>query len=179
MVDGDGPVYLLGVSHLDGHRADPAPGQSRSQGDQYPGIFPGNKTRLEMLVPIQPELHDILTEVLGQPQVAMDMPLVGAHFLTYTTSNLTNGFKDYVRRVGIDPGSRGPHALRHSFCSLMTQIGVSPFAVMGMVGHVTAQVHLNYTQSAAQYACEVHDWPRRPRFYLRTNTSATENALAS
>ena len=83
-----------------------------------PAIFPGNKTRLEMLVPIQPELHDILTEVLGQPQVAMDMPLVGAHFLTYTTSNLTNGFKDYVRRVGID--RREPWSSRTKTFVLLT-----------------------------------------------------------
>jgi site-specific recombinase XerD len=48
-------------------------------------------------------------------------------------------------------GHYRPHALRHSFCSLMTALGQSPFLVMGLVGHLSAQVHKNYAQSAVLY----------------------------
>jgi integrase len=140
---------------------------------RIPAMFPGNKTKLEMLLPIQPEFFEILKDLLRTRDKDPAIPLVGSHFLTYTEANLTHGFKDYVRSTGIDPGSRGPHALRHSFCSLMTALGQSPFMVMALVGHLSAQVHKNYTQSAVLYERAVATWPRRGRFYLRTNPPAT------
>lgn len=138
-----------------------------------PGDFPGNKTKFETVVPIQPELLVILTEYLSRPTVNLDEPFVGPHFRTFRSSSLTKGFKDFVRRNGIDPGRRGPHTLRHSFCSLMSAIGVNHFAVMGMVGHQTAQVHLIYAQSATRYSREVTGWPRRPEFFLRRELPGT------
>ncbi len=140
-----------------------------------PAAAAGNKMKRDRRIRLQPELHAILADLLGGKSISLDAPLVGEHMAAYSPTNLSNGFKDYCRRCGITPGARGPHALRHTFCALMTALGASPFLVMDMAGHTSAQVAKGYSASAEELVDQVSEWQRHepPQFYLRRNTQTT------
>ncbi len=141
----------------------------------------GNKMKRDRRIRLQPELHAILCDLLDNQTIAKDEPLVGNHIVNFTNANLSNGFKDYCRRCEIDPGSRGPHALRHTFCALMTALGVSPFLVMEMAGHTSAQVTRIYSQSAEELLDGIVGWPRHDpaQLYLRRTFPAPVTSVHS
>jgi integrase len=134
-----------------------------------PANATGNKMKRDRRIRLQPELSAILVELMEGHSIGKNEPLVGSHMVNFTSANLSNGFKDYCRRCGIDPGPRGPHSLRHTFCALMTALGISPFLVMEMAGHTSAQVTRSYSQSAEELIDRVAAWPRNElgRFHLR------------
>jgi integrase len=58
-------------------------------------------------------------------------------------SDISQSWEEACRRAGID--DLRFHDLRHTFCTRMAHEGVSPFAIMAIVGHKDAKTAKRYT----------------------------------
>ena len=50
----------------------------------------------------------------------------------------------YLKLAGIDKGKRGPHILRHTFCTRLHQKGVGPFTIEDLAGHKSLNTTMRY-----------------------------------
>jgi len=50
----------------------------------------------------------------------------------------------YLNLAGINKGKRGPHLLRHTFCTRLYQKGVSPFVIKELAGHKSLNTTMRY-----------------------------------
>jgi integrase len=66
----------------------------------------------------------------------------------------------FCRSLGIDPGERSPHSLRHSHAGVMTATGVPSLLLAAHLGHASAQTTAAYTKLATRYLAAVGAWRR-------------------
>ena len=50
----------------------------------------------------------------------------------------------YLELAGINKGKRGPHILRHTFCTRLHQKGVDPFTIKDLAGHKSLNTTMRY-----------------------------------
>ncbi len=165
-------LFYFGLRHLTILSLTPAMIDLSARVLRLPADIRGNKLRRAARIPIQTEIYSLLENIVTTLGPASQVPLVGPDLAEMLEANLTNGFKDYCRRCGVD--AKGPHTARHSFCSVMAALGVNHFVVMELVGHKDAQVSKNYAQGAQEYVDFVRNWPRTnppELFFLRSLTN--------
>ena len=73
----------------------------------------------------------------------------GRFFVGTNGGNLDRGYvysivRKYLRLAGIVKGKRGPHILRHTFCTRLHQKGVGPFTIKDLAGHKSLNTTMRY-----------------------------------
>jgi len=63
----------------------------------------------------------------------------------------------YLRLAGIDKGKRGPHILRHTFCTRLHQKGVGPFTIKDLAGHKSLNTTMRYIKIENKEQAEAID----------------------
>jgi integrase len=49
-------------------------------------------------------------------------------------------------KPGVGKGKRGPHLLRHTFCTRLHQKGVGPFVIKDLAGHKSISTTMRYVR---------------------------------
>jgi len=63
----------------------------------------------------------------------------------------------YLELAGIDKGKRGPHLLRHTFCTRLHQRGVGPFIIKDLAGHKSLNTTMRYVKIENKEQAEAVD----------------------
>jgi len=63
----------------------------------------------------------------------------------------------YLKLAGIDKGKRGPHILRHTFCTRLHQKGVGPFTIKDLAGHKSLDTTMRYIRIENKEQAEAID----------------------
>ncbi len=63
----------------------------------------------------------------------------------------------YLKLAGIDKGKRGPHILRHTFCTRLHQKGVGPFTIKDLAGHKSLNTTMRYIRIENKEQAEAID----------------------
>ncbi len=63
----------------------------------------------------------------------------------------------YLELAGIDKGKRGPHILRHTFCTRLHQKGVGPFTIKDLAGHKSLNTTMRYIRIENKEQAEAID----------------------
>jgi integrase/recombinase XerC len=108
------------------------------------------KRRKERIVPLQPEL----AEILRPWRHDTGRIFVGREHNPY------RGFAAFLDRAGVAVDDRSPHACRHTWASLMAASGVTSDLLRAYLGHGSATTTAIYTQTATRYVGGVREWPR-------------------
>jgi len=128
-----------------------------------PASCPGNKMRLDRIIPLQPELKDILVSIyhVGKQGFILDH-----HQATVAATDRSYQFQLYVRRCGVEMAGRGPHSLRHNHAAIAAAQQVNLADIMRRLGHENMGVSLSYSRTASRFHLAVRGWGSE-RFYLR------------
>jgi len=63
----------------------------------------------------------------------------------------------YLKLASIDKGKRGPHILRHTFCTRLHQKGVDPFTIKDLAGHKSLNTTMRYIKIENKEQAEAID----------------------
>ena len=63
----------------------------------------------------------------------------------------------YMELAGIDKGKRGPHLLRHTFCTRLHQKGIGPFTIKDLAGHKSLNTTMRYIKIENKEQAEALD----------------------
>jgi len=63
----------------------------------------------------------------------------------------------YLKLAGITKGKRGPHILRHTFCTRLHQKGVEPFTIKNLAGHKSLNTTMRYVKIESKEQAEAVD----------------------
>jgi site-specific recombinase XerD len=63
----------------------------------------------------------------------------------------------YLNLAGINKGKRGPHILRHTFCTRLHQKGVGPFTIKDLAGHKSLNTTMRYIKIENKEQAEAID----------------------
>jgi len=63
----------------------------------------------------------------------------------------------YLKSASIDKGKRGPHILRHTFCTRLHQKGVGPFTIKDLAGHKSLNTTMRYIKIENKEQAEAID----------------------
>jgi len=63
----------------------------------------------------------------------------------------------YLNLAGINKGKRGPHLLRHTFCTRLHQKGVDPFTIKELAGHKNINTTMRYIKIENKEQAEAID----------------------
>jgi len=123
------------------------------------------KSSMEVRVPIQPELDEILESLPRKIGKATILPTDIADVSSDLANQKTQA---YLRSLGIEPDGRSVHAFRHTAVALFTASGLSHFSVMDAVGHSSTQTSKHYARMADEYREQVRaeGWSEG-EFFLR------------
>jgi site-specific recombinase XerD len=88
--------------------------------------------------------------------------LNGRFFVGNNGGNLERGYvygivRRYLELAGIDKGKRGPHILRHTFCTRLHQKGVGPFTIKDLAGHKSLNTTMRYIKIENKEQAEALD----------------------
>jgi len=102
----------------------------------------GNK---EQYLHVNGETAGALADYLANHPQAQN----GRFFVGTNGGNLDRGYiysivRRYLRLAGIVKGKRGPHILRHTFCTRLHQKGVGPFTIKDLAGHKSLNTTMRY-----------------------------------
>ena len=86
----------------------------------------------------------------------------GSFFVGTNGGNLTRSYvygliRRYLKLAGIDKGKRGPHILRHTFCTRLHQKGVTPFTIKDLAGHKSLNTTMRYVRIENKEQAEAVD----------------------
>jgi len=86
----------------------------------------------------------------------------GRFFVGTNGGNLDRGYvysivRRYLELAGIDKGKRGPHILRHTFCTRLHQKGVGPFTIKDLAGHKSLNTTMRYIRIENKEQAEAID----------------------
>ena len=104
----------------------------------------------ERLVNVPPELCEEL-RTLGRDHVFCDR--FGDRL---RADGVTHRVRRYFDKVGLNPGKRGPHVLRHSFGRHMTEQGVNLKVLAEMMGHSTTRMTERYGTPGTEHVRAVY-----------------------
>ncbi|TVR12909.1 MAG: hypothetical protein EA401_08060 [Planctomycetota bacterium] len=111
------------------------------------------KTKDGRMVPLQPELRDLLKPLAKPAGPILEGPLAKA-----TVDDASKGFKTYLTTIGVQAQGRIVHRLRHCCSALLTVSGMSHFEVMEYLGHKDIRVAQKYSRGAKLYRKQVKEW---------------------
>lgn len=116
------------------------------------------KRGYERMVPLQPELAEILREHGGESYQILRGPVLPEADLAQTKNNGCNGynFKRYLKVNGIEVDGRSPHSCRHTWISLMLATGQNIYQVMQGSGHRVLATVQGYAHAMPRAG--VKDW---------------------
>ncbi len=88
--------------------------------------------------------------------------LNGRFFVGTSGANLDRTYvygivRRYLNLAGINKGKRGPHLLRHTFCTRLHQKGVSPFIIQELAGHKSLDTTMRYIKIENKEQAEAID----------------------
>ena len=63
----------------------------------------------------------------------------------------------HLAQAGIDKGKRGPHLLRHTFCTRLHQKGIDPFVIRNLAGHKSLATTMRYVKIENKEQAEAID----------------------
>lgn len=106
------------------------------------------KGKKERRLPLRNGLESLLQAYVhdARPKVAngCDRLLVSYVGTPLQPGSLRKSFKYYAKRAGI---IGTPHTLRHSFATRAVRSGVSPFVLMGLLGHSNIETTMRYVHA--------------------------------
>ena len=123
----------------------------------------GNKLQREALVPLQPELKDILVEAKFDTRPTL-VPEV--FVMRPRADSLLRATRSYIESVGVAPRKMIRHAFRNSFASLHAAIGTNFSMVLTFLNHSDVTVSNAYQSAAMAYRDGVKNWTKDGSFYL-------------
>ncbi len=105
----------------------------------------GRKGNKEQYLPLNSETVNRLARYLANRPEAQN----GRFFVGSKGGNLTRTYvyevvRRYLKLAGISKGKRGPHVLRHTFCTRLHQKGVTPFIIKDLAGHKSLNTTMRY-----------------------------------
>ena len=65
--------------------------------------------------------------------------------------------RKYLNKAGITKSKRGPHILRHTFCTRLYQKGVAPFVIRDLAGHKSLNTTMRYIKIENKEQAEAID----------------------
>ncbi len=86
----------------------------------------------------------------------------GRFFMGNKGGNLNRSYvygivRRYLKLAGINKGKRGPHILRHTFCTRLHQRGVGPFVIKDLAGHKSLNTTMRYIKIEDKEQAEAID----------------------
>ncbi len=115
----------------------------------------GNK---EQYLHLNGEAVSTLARYLAKRPEALD----GRFFVGNNGGNLDRIYvysivRRYLKLAGITKGKRGPHILRHTFCTRLHQKGVAPFTIKDLAGHKSLNTTMRYVKIENREQAEAVD----------------------
>ncbi len=143
-----------------------------------------NKSDAERMIPLEPELYEILKPMMrphghilppfiragssGMRQIKKSADGEGA-------GDYTKALRLYLKRIGIDPGERTAHSLRHNYISLkLARADTNVERLRDDVGHADITTTTGYGKSAKLFRHQVDQWPDRTLWLRRPLPSAEQ-----
>jgi integrase/recombinase XerD len=115
----------------------------------------GNK---EQYLHLNGEAAQALVNYLAnRPQAQNGRFFVGSNGGNLTRSYVYGMVRRYLNLAGIDKGKRGPHILRHTFCTRLHQKGVGPFTIKDLAGHKSLNTTMRYVKIENEEQAEAVD----------------------
>jgi len=93
----------------------------------------------------------------NRPQAQNGSFFVGTNGSNLTRSYVYGSIRRYLKLAGIDKGKRGPHILRHTFCTRLHQKGVTPFTIKDLAGHKSLNTTMRYVRIENKEQAEAVD----------------------
>jgi site-specific recombinase XerD len=115
----------------------------------------GNK---EQYLHLNAETMSTLAKYLAKRLQAQN----GRFFVRTNGDNLNRSYvygliRRYLKLAAIEKGERGPHILRHTFCTRLHQKGVSPFTIRDPAGHKSLNATMRYIRIENKEQAEAID----------------------
>ena len=82
---------------------------------------------------------------------------VGTNGSNLDRAHVYNVVRRYLKLAGINKGKRGPHILRHTFCTRLHQKGVGPFTIKDLAGHKSLSTTMRYVNIENKEQAEAID----------------------
>ena len=123
----------------------------------------GNKKKREAIVPLQPELKDILVRLVLPNRSS----LVPERYRSAARADaVLRAIKGYIKKEGVNPPRMFRHAFRNTFASLHAAIGTNFASVLSMLNHNDVAVSSAYQSLGITFHVEVANWPKDQSFYI-------------
>jgi site-specific recombinase XerD len=136
----------------------------------------GNK---EQYLPLNRETAAALAGYLARrPQSANGTFFVQKNGRSLTRSCVYDLMCRYLELAGISKGKRGPHILRHTFCTRLHQKGVDSFTIKELAGHRHLNTTMRYVKIENKEQTEAIDRLEMGFFSGTTNESGRVRAAA-
>jgi len=102
----------------------------------------GNK---EQYLHLNAETVEVMAGYLAhRPQARDGRFFVGTRGGNLDRTQVYGVVRRYLNLAGIDKGKRGPHILRHTFCTRLHQKGVAPAVIKDLAGHKSLNTTMRY-----------------------------------
>ena len=104
------------------------------------------KGRKEQYVPLNSEAVRVLGKYLSQreQQCQTDRCFVDLKGNSLSRVSIYNIVRRYFNLAGINKDKKGPHVLRHTFCTRLHRKGVDPFIIKELAGHKNLSTTMRY-----------------------------------
>ena len=103
------------------------------------------KGRKEQYVPLNSEAVKVLREYLSQRKpLQPDRCFVDVRGNSLSRAAIYNIVRRYFNLAGINKDKKGPHVLRHTFCTRLHRKGVDPFIIKELAGHKNLSTTMRY-----------------------------------
>ncbi len=147
-----GEILALRLRHCDLRR-----GVLRIEENEWHGHIGTPKGQRTRHVVMTPRLRATLLDLATSPPPAPDSRLIRRHDGTAATKRVIDGWLHRAQRAAGLP-LKGPHVLRHTFCSRLAASRAAPRAIQELAGHrhsTTTDRYLHLTPRALQTAIDL------------------------
>lgn len=125
------------------------------KGGQMKVTRKGNK---EQYIHLNAETVKVLARyIAARPEAENGRLFVGTGGGNLDRTYVYNVVRKYLELAGIDKGKRGPHLLRHTFCTRLHQKGVAPFVIRDLAGHKSLATTVRYIKIESGEQAEAVD----------------------
>jgi site-specific recombinase XerD len=95
--------------------------------------------------------------LINRPQAQNGRFFVGTRGQNLSRTYVYGVVQRYLKLAGINKGKRGPHLLRHTFCTRLHQKGVAPFVIKELAGHKSLNTTMRYIKIENKEQAEAVD----------------------